>query len=145
MMEIIGGGVLTLLCLIAWLGQLIYAISPRLGAKLGIGEAESDVDGVFYIDARGEAIWDSIILWVLPVAGILIIFKNPLWVYFGLIGGGGYLYFAGRNITTRIFMQHHGIQIGTLYNIVIAYLFLTLWGVAALITIVIASDTLMSQ
>lgn len=65
MMETIWGGVLVLLCLIGWIGQLIYAISPRLGAKLGLGEAESDVDEVFYIDARGEAICDSLVIWTL--------------------------------------------------------------------------------
>jgi len=144
-MEIIGAGFLTLLSLIAWIGQLVYAVSPRLGAKLGIGEAEADVDEVFYIDARGEAIWDSFILWMLPVAGILIMFSNPLWVYFGLIGGGAYVYFSGRNLITRILMQHNRIQIGNSNNIKIAYLFLTLWGVSALVTIVIALETLVRQ
>lgn len=117
---------------------MIYAISPRLGAKYGVGEAESDVDPTFYVDARGEAIWDSLIIWTLPVAGILLMFKNPLWVYFGLAGGGSYLYFAGRNLTTRIMMQRCGIRIGTPNNIRMGYVFLTLWGLAAITTIVMA-------
>ena len=63
---------------------------------------EYDVDPAFYADARGEAKWDSLTLWTLPVAGILIMFNSSLWVYFGLVGGSMYLYFAGRAIFTRL-------------------------------------------
>ena len=48
---------------------------------------------------RGEAIWDSVTLWTLPLAGVLLLLNNPLWVYFGLVGGGMYLYFAGRGLS----------------------------------------------
>ena len=134
-MEVIWGAFVTVVTFIGWAGQAIYAISPHLGAKLALGEAETDVDPIFYIDARGEAIWDSMIIWTLPVAGILLMLNNPLWVYFGLVGGGSYLYFAGRNLTVCFMMQRHGIRIGTLNNIRIANLFLTLWGLTAMITI----------
>jgi len=137
-MDVIWGAFLTVLTLIAWAGQVIYAISPRLGAKLGMGEAEADVDPIFYIDTRGEAIWDAMIIWTLPVAGILLMLNSTSWVYFGLVGGGSYLYFAGRNLTTRFMMQCRGIRIGTPLNIKIGYLFATLWGLAAIITIVMA-------
>lgn len=137
-MDVIWGAVLTVLTLIGWVGQVIYAISPQLGAKLGMGEAESNVDPVFYVDAHGEAIWDAMIIWTLPIAGLLLMFSNSLWVYFGLIGGGSYLYFSGRNLITRIMMQRHGISIGTPGNIRVAYLFITLWGLAAIITIIMA-------
>jgi len=142
MIEIFWGGFLTILTLLAWMGQLIYAISPALAVSLGLGEAESDVDTAFYIDARGEAIWDSLIIWTLPVAGILLMLQHPYWPYFALVGGGSYLYFAGRNLTTRYMMQRHGIRIGTSTNIKMGYLFITLWGLAALITIVLAVSAL---
>jgi len=138
MVEIIWGAILTGLTLVAWIGQVIYAISPKLGAQLGLGEAESNVDPVFYIDARGEAIWDSLIIWTLPVTGLLLMFNNPLWVYFGLIGGGSYLYFAGRSLTTRLLMQRRNIRIGTSNNIKTGNIFVVLWGLAAVITIVMA-------
>jgi len=135
-MDLMWGVFLTILTLIAWVGQVIYALSPRLGAKLGVGEAESNVDPIFYIDARGEAIWDVVTIWTLPATGILLMFNHPLWAYFGLVGGGSYIYFAGRNITTRMMMQGRGIRIGTPNNIRIAYVFTTLWGLAAIITII---------
>lgn len=127
-MEIIWGGLLTLLCFIAWAGQLIFAISPEFAARLGLGESEGDVDAVFYIDVRGEAIWDSMIIWILPFSGILLMLQHPYWPYFALVGGGSYLYFAGRNLTTRLIMQRRGIRIGTSLNITTGYLFITLWG-----------------
>ncbi len=138
MLEMIWGGFLVLLGLIAWLGQLIYAISPEFGARIGVGEAESDVDPVIYIDARGEAIWDSIFIWILPLAGMLLILHHPYWPYFALVGGGSYLYFAGRHVVVNTLMQQHDVQIGTPGNKRIAYIFITLWGVAAVITIVMA-------
>ena len=134
-MDLMWGAFLTVLTLIAWAGQVIYAFSPRLGAKLGVGEAEFDVDTIFYIDARGEAIWDSTIIWTLPVAGILLMFNNPFWAYFGLVGGGSYLYLAGRNLITRSMLQRRGIRIGSANNIRIANLFIALWALVAVITI----------
>ncbi|MFC1907364.1 hypothetical protein ACFLW8_04695 [Chloroflexota bacterium] len=128
--------------LLCWLGQTISAFSPRLAVKLGLTERESDVDPAFYGDIRGEAIWDTVILWTLPVAGILLISNNTLWAYFGLIGGGMYLYFAGRGIAVRLTMQRRGIRIGAPGTRKIAYLFLSIWGLIAVVTIVMAAAAL---
>ena len=132
------GIVLLGLGLLAWVGQLIAWLSVDTAVRLGLSEAEADVEPVFWADVRGEAAWDPFVLWTLPVAGILLILNNPAWVYFGLVGGGSYLYFAGRNLTTRSMLQARGIRIGTSNNIRMAYLFTTLWGLAAIITIVMA-------
>ncbi len=71
-MNIIWGVVLIIFTLIVcWLGQVINASSPILAVRLGLAEPESDVDPTFFVDGRGEAIWDALILWTLPVAGIL--------------------------------------------------------------------------
>ena len=138
-MNILWGIVLIVFTLIlCWLGQVINASSPALAGRLGLTEPESDVDPTFYVDARGEAIWDSFSLWILPLAGILLIIDSPYWVYFGLVGGGMYLYFSGRLLVVRQLMQRRGIRIGKpetvkLYNVV-----LSLWGLIALVTIVMA-------
>ena len=97
-MNIIWGIILTILSSIGYFGQVISAFWPETAAKLGLTEAEADVDPTFYADMRGEAFWDTAILWTLPVAGVLLMLNNPLWAYFGLVGGGMYLYFAGRGI-----------------------------------------------
>jgi len=137
-MNAIWGIILTILSSIAYFGQMITAFWPTTAAKLGVAESETDVDSTFYADLRGEAFWDTAILWTLPVSGILLIFNNPLWLYFGLVGGGMYLYFAGRGIVVRRVMQQRGIRIGLQENLKVANIFLTLWGLAAFITIILA-------
>ncbi len=121
-----------------FVGQVLTVFSPTVSASLGLSEPESDVDPTFFVDVRAEAIWDTIILWTLPLAGILLILNNPWWAYFGLAGGGMYLYFAGRGIAVRLAMQSRGISIGKPENLKLAYVALTLWGLIAVATIVMA-------
>jgi hypothetical protein len=141
-MNIIWGAILTIFSLLGWMGQAITALSPKVAVKLGLTEPESDVDPTFYVDVRGESVWDTMILWTLPVAGILLMLNNSLWAYFGLVGGGMYLYFAGRGILTRLAMQRRGIRIGKLGILKAYYVFLSLWGLIAVVTIVMAVTAL---
>lgn len=137
-MNILWGLILFFLTSIAYFGQVVTALWPALAVKWGLTEAEAEVDPTFYADVRGEAMWDSLTLWTLPVAGLLLILENPLWAVFGLVGGAIYLYFAGRGIAVRLKMQREGIPIGNPQNVQIGFLFLALWGVAALVTIILA-------
>ena len=137
-MNIIWGVILTLFSLLGWLAQAITALSQKVATKLGLTEPESDVDPTFHADVRGEAIWDTIILWTMPVAGILLILNNSSWAYFGLAGGGMYLYFAGRGILTRLAMQRRGIRIGKPGMLKAFYVFLTIWSLIAGVTIIMA-------
>jgi hypothetical protein len=145
-MNIIWGIILILFTLLlCWLGQVINATSPALAAKLGLSEPESDVDPIFFLDGRAEAIWDALILWTLPVAGILLLLDNPSWAYFGLVGGGMYLYFAGRGLIARRVFHQHEVAIGKpetmkLYNGV-----LIVWGLIGLVTIIMAVAALPLQ
>ena len=137
-MNVVWGIIVTTLSSLGWLGQLMTAFWPETAVSLTLTEPESDVDPTFYADVRGEAYWDTAVLWTLPVAGVLLLLNSPLWAYFGLVGGGMYLYFAGRGIVVRRAMQRHGIRIGASANLKIATIFLGLWGVTAIITIIIA-------
>lgn len=128
--------------LLGWLGQVINAAAPKFAAKIGFGEPESQVDRTFYLDARGESIWDAMILWILPLAGILLIFDHPWWVYPGLIGGGMYLYFAGRGIIVRQIMQRNGIKIGSPQTLKVYNVGLLLWGIIGAVTIILALNAL---
>ena len=137
-MDLILGIVIIFFSLLGWLAQMVTTISHKRAAKLGLTEPESDVDPTFFADVRGEAIWDTIILWTLPVAGILLLFNNSWWAYFGLVGGGMYFYFAGRGIFVRLAMQRRGIRIGKPGTLKIVYIFLTIWGLVAIVTIFMA-------
>ncbi len=137
-MNIIWGAILTIFSLLGWIGQAITAFSPKVAVKLGMTEPESEVDPTFYVDVRAESVWDTMILWTLPVAGILLMLNNSLWAYFGLVGGGMYLYFAGRGITVRLTMQRRGIRIGMTKTLAANYVFIILWGLIAVVTIIMA-------
>ena len=138
-MNLIWGAILIVFTLIlCWLGQVINATSPTLAARLGLAEPEADVDPTFYMDGRGEAIWDAMILWTLPVAGILLILNSPFWAYFGLVGGGIYLYFAGRLVVVRLAMQRRGIRIGKPETVRLFNVVGILWGLIGVVTIIMA-------
>jgi hypothetical protein len=142
-MYLIWGVILTAFSLLGWLAQAITALSPKTATKFGLTESESDVDPTFYADVRGEAIWDAVILWTLPVAGVLLFMKNPTWAYFGLIGGGMYFYFAGRGILTRLAMQRRGVRMGEPRTLKAYFVFLMLWGLTAVVTIIMAVSALL--
>ena len=137
-MHLIWGVILIIISSIGYFGQLISAFWPGTAEKLGLTEPKSDVDPTFHADIRGEAFWDTAILWTLPIAGVLLVLNNPIWIYFGLVGGGIYLYFAGRGIIVRRVMQGQGIRIGKPDTLRAGYIFLFLWGLAAVITIFMA-------
>ncbi len=137
-MNIIWGAILTIFSILGWIGQAITAFSPKVAVRLGMTEPESDVDPTFYVDIRGESVWDTMILWTLPVAGILLMLNNSLWAYFGLVGGGMYLYFAGRGITVRLAMQRRGIRIGMPKTLAANYVFMIIWALIAVVTIIMA-------
>ncbi|MCP4134531.1 MAG: hypothetical protein GY754_26390 [bacterium] len=130
--------IILIFSLIGWLGQLVSAFFPGAAVKLGLTEPKDEVDPAFYADVRGEAWWDTFSLWTLPVAGILSLLGNSLWVYFGLVGGGIYVYFAGRGIFTRTACMRKGIRIGKPESLAAAYVFLTLWGVAGAVSVYFA-------
>jgi hypothetical protein len=141
--NIVWGVILIIFSLLAWLGQTITALWPRVAVNLDLTEEEGEVDPAFYADVRGEAYWDMAVLWTLPVAGLLLLMNSPVWAYFGLVGGGMFLYFAGRGITTRRVLQGRGIRIGKPETLNLFYGALAVWGLIAVITIIMAVAALL--
>jgi hypothetical protein len=137
-MGIAWGIVVVVLSLLGWGGQVVAWFAPAAAVRLGLTESEEQVEPVYHTDGRGEALWDVLILWTLPVAGILLIADHEAWPYFGLFGAGAFVYFAGRGIVTRRMMQRRGFRIGTAENVMTAYLFLAIWGVMGGVTAVAA-------
>lgn len=137
-MQIFWGIVVVALASLCWAGQTIVCFAPATGVKLGLSEAEADVEPTFWADVRGEALWDFFTLWTLGVAGALLIADRAAWAYFGLVGGGMYVYFAGRGVFTRLAMRRRGLRIGTPRGVQVVLTFLTIWGVMGLATIIAA-------
>jgi hypothetical protein len=136
------GIVVIVLSVLAWGGQTISWFSPPTAERFSLTEAEADVEPAFYADIRGEALWDTLTLWVLVVAGALLIAGDGAWAYFGLSGGAIYVYFAGRGLLTRRAMQQRGLRVGAIRDLKSAYLFLTIWGVMGLATLIAAAAEL---
>ena len=141
-MNLIWGIILISITLKCWIGQIIITLSPKMAETIKIIEPKSDVDQTYFTYIRSEAIWGAISLWILPITGILLIINNAFWTYFGLVGGGIYLCFTGYSIVSRLTMQKRGINIGSSRNLKVTYIFLTFWGLIALVTIIMAITTL---
>lgn len=137
-MEVVWGIVVLALSLLGWGGQAVSLFAPSTAVRLSLMEAEQDVEPTYWADIRGEALWDLLTLWTMVVAGVLLILDEPGWAYFGLVGGGVFVYFAGRGISTRVAMRRRGFRVGSPTNLKLGYALLALWGVMGLVTIVAA-------
>jgi hypothetical protein len=137
-MSVAWGIVLVVLGLLAWLGQLFSWLAPTPAARLGLTEAEETVDPAFWADVRGEAAWDSLTLWTLPLAGLLLAIDAETWPRWGLIGGAVFVYFGGRGVLARVAARRRGIAIGTDSAVRSAFVMLPVWLVAGLVTVVAA-------
>lgn len=137
-MQVFWGIVVTALALLCWGGQTVVWLAPATGVRLNLSEAETEVEPVYWADIRGEAVWDFFTLWTLVVAGALLTIDHPAWAHFGLVGGGMYVYFAGRGVVTRATMHRRGFRVGTSLNLKLGYTLLAIWGLMGLITIAAA-------
>jgi hypothetical protein len=140
--SVLWGAVVTLLSLLAWAGQALSWLAPDTAVRLSLMEAEDDVEPTFWADMRGEAAWDTLTLWTMVVAGALLIADQQAWSYFGLVGGGIYLYFGGRGILVRAAMRRQGLRIGAPRNVQLGFMFSAIWAIMAIVTIVAAVRSL---
>ena len=131
-------GVIIQIVTLLWLGQVVVAIAPRRAEGWGLIEPESATDPVFLVEARGEAICDAFLLWTLPLAGVLLLLQHPWWRHFALVGGGMWLYAAGRTIIVHTLLRRRGVRVGTAANVMAAYVCAAVWGLIAIVTIVMA-------
>jgi hypothetical protein len=129
------GVLLVALGLLAWLGQVVSLLAPIRAADLGLTEGEETVDAAFWADARGEAAWDALTLWTLPLAGVLLIADAASWPRWGLVGGAVFCYFGGRGVFARLAARRRGIAIGTDAAVRSAFVMLPVWFAAGVVTI----------
>ncbi len=137
-MRILWGVVVVALSLLSWGGQALSLFAPSAAVRWKVMEAEEDVEPTFWADVRAEAFWDTLTLWTMVAAGVLLITDAAAWPYFGLVGGGMYLYFGGRGISARVAMSRRGLRIGAPENVRLGFVFSAVWAVMALVTIVAA-------
>ena len=144
-MQLALGVVVLLLAVLCWVGQLISWFSPTTAARWSLTERQEDVEPTYWLDVRGEALWDLISLWPMVVVGWLLIVDSADWAYWGLVGGGMYIYFSGRGIITRMAMLKGGCRIGSAQSVNLGLAALTIWGLMGLATVVSAWTVLAGQ
>lgn len=133
-MGIVWGLVVLGLSLLCWGGQMVSWLAHPRAVRLKLTESEESVDPAYYAWMRGEAIWDSLTLWTMVVAAVLLVFGRDTWAYFGLVGGGMYIYFGGLGIATRLSMRKRRVRIGDADEVGVGLAFLAIWAVVGAIT-----------
>lgn len=134
-MEIAAGIAIVVFSLPCWIGQTISWFLPSIGERWGLTEAVESVDSTYYGDIRGEALWDTLTLWTMPLTGLLLVLGNDASAILGLVAGGMYTYFGGRGVTTRRAITKRGGRIGAPNDLRIAYGALIAWGALGLAVI----------
>ncbi len=85
---------------------------------------------------------ETLTLWTMVVAGVLLIADASSWVYFGLVGARHYLILRRPDHLHRVAMQRRGLRIGAPQNVRLGYIFGAVWAATALITILAAIASL---
>lgn len=105
-----------ILCSILWLlylGQLTTVVNLKMAQRLGLQERPSNVNRLHIGLEVWSARWDLLWLWVLPVAGILILIDHPWWPYAAMIGGGATVDTGGREAAKAFGLRQQGIRTGS--------------------------------
>jgi len=136
------GILIVFISLLGWGGQAISLAAPSTAERWKLTEAETSVDSVFYSDIRGEVLWDTLTLWVMPLAGALLVAGVDAWAPIGLVAGGMYVYFGGRGVFTRRAIVERGGRVGDPKSLTTAYAALTVWALLGLAVIAAAAVTL---
>lgn len=126
-MDVVAGVVVIALSLPCWGGQVVSWFFPSVAQRWKLTEAPESVDPVFAADVRGEARWDAMTLWTMPLAGLLLMVGSEAWSYLGLVAGGMYIYFGGRGIASRMTIKAEGHRIGAPDYLPTAYGALAMW------------------
>jgi hypothetical protein len=110
---LISTGILSLLGSIPLVGQLISSVDFELAQRLGLQEKDDETEPLFRRLELNAARWDLVVLWTLPVAGILMLLGHAWWPYATLVAGGVWVDAGGREIAKHVALRHQGIKVGT--------------------------------
>jgi hypothetical protein len=118
---------LAIICILygafGWLGQLISGLNYPMAQRLGLQEGNEGTGPLFRCAEANTARWDSVVLWTLGAAGVLMLMNHPWWPVLSLIAGAIYLDTAGRESAKYLSFYKSGIRIGTSKQMKIAKVF----------------------
>ena len=114
-------------------GQSLAALRPRLAPQQLARNELSVPDRLYRQLERNSALWDLFVIWTLPVAGVLMVFDHSWWPSVALVAGGACAASGGREFAKMLSFRNEGVRIGGEGEIRLAFTFLGLWGVVAVI------------
>lgn len=130
---------LAIICILfgafGWLGQLISGINYPMAQRLGLQESNEGTDPLFRCAETNSARWDSLVLWTLVAAGVLMLMDHPWWPVLSLVAGGIYLDAAGREFAKSLSLHKSGVRIGTWKEMKTAKVFFVSMCVIALLVL----------
>ncbi len=117
-------------------GQLISIVNFPLAQRLGLQEKPENADPLASRLELMTARWDLAVLWIPPIAGVLMLMDHAWWPPVCLIAGGAYLDAGGREWAKILGLRAHGVPIGSAREraaIYAAYAFLIVTGLAGIV------------
>ena len=124
------------LCLL-YVGQIVSVVNFGLAQRLGLQEKPDRADPLFGRLELWAARWDLLSLWILPVAGVLMVFDHPWWPYAAMIGGGTCVDTGGREAAKVLGLRQERVRTGAPGEFRLAlgaYFFLMAIGGLAIVT-----------
>ncbi len=116
-------------------GQLVSVVNFPLAQRLGLQEDPETADPLSSRLELMTARWDIVLLWLPPVAGLLMLLDHPWWPIVSLISGGIYLDTGGREWAKVKGLDAQSVPVGSSRDQIImkvTYGFLIVTAVAAI-------------
>ncbi len=123
-----------------FVGQLISSVNFPLAQRLGLQEKSENADALASKLELMTARWDALLLWIAPLAGVLMLTDHSLWPSVSLIAGAVYVDAGGREWAKSAGLSAQGVSIGTakeraiIYGTYVALILIGLGGIAAGLT-----------
>lgn len=109
-----------------FIGQLVSAVDFRLAQRLGLQEGNQETDQLYRRLEQSTARWDLLVLWALPVAGVLMLVEHAWWPYAALVAGGVSADAGGRETAKLLGLRAQGVRIGSVREMRTGFAVLTL-------------------
>ena len=128
-------GILFAFFWLIYLGQVISVVNLDLARRYMLQEKAEDIDLQYQRDTAYTARWDILSMWVLPLAGSLMLLDQPIWPYLAMIGGALYLDTGARQYLKLHSLKTEGVRVGPPANVKLAYSVYTAFIVVGLLGI----------
>jgi hypothetical protein len=121
---------------LGFIGQLVSSLDFKLAQRLGLQERDEATEPIYRRLERNTARWDSLVLWTIPVAAILMLVGHPLWPYAALVGGAVAFDTGGREIAKILGLRAKGVRTGDRCEARIGFGYLALMSLVGLALVV---------